>query len=106
MEPTTPLLPVPAEPPVPPEIGYVLAPYTATPVERALPWSQRLREHPLLRRSMTLTTLALLWEALARWTDNDLLLPTFTATAAAFAEGVASGETEPVLDAGPALAAA
>jgi NitT/TauT family transport system permease protein len=85
-------LPIAAEPPVPPEVEYVLAPYTATPVERALPWTQRMRGHPLLRRGVILAALALLWEALARWTDNDLLLPTFTATAAAFAEGIASGE--------------
>nr|WP_235971734.1 ABC transporter permease subunit [Azohydromonas caseinilytica] len=61
-------------------------------MERALPWTQRLRQNTLLRRAAILALLALLWEALARWTDNDLLLPTFGATAAAFAEGLASGE--------------
>jgi NitT/TauT family transport system permease protein len=33
-----------------------------------------------------------LWELAARWQDNDLLLPTFTATARALVEGLASGE--------------
>lgn len=36
--------------------------------------------------------LALLWEAVARWQDNDLLLPTFLQTARAFVDGIAGGE--------------
>lgn len=36
--------------------------------------------------------LAALWEAAARLAGNDLLLPTFTQTARAFAEGIASGD--------------
>jgi NitT/TauT family transport system permease protein len=39
-----------------------------------------------------LVVLAALWEVVARWTDNDLLLPTFLATAKALMEGLASGE--------------
>lgn len=81
-----------ADAPVLPETEYALEPCTAAPVERALPLAQRLRENALLRRGVILAALALLWEALARWTNNDLLLPTFSATAAAFAEGMASGE--------------
>ena len=84
--------PAAADAPILPEVEYELTPYTAAPVERELPWSQRLRDNTLLRRTAILALLALLWEALARWTDNDLLLPTFGATAAAFAEGLASGE--------------
>ncbi|WP_298232158.1 ABC transporter permease [uncultured Azohydromonas sp.] len=84
--------PAAANAPVLPEAEYALEPYTAAPVERALPLAQRLRENVVLRRGAILAALALLWEALARWTDNDLLLPTFSATAIAFAEGVASGE--------------
>ena len=41
---------------------------------------------------MILVTLALLWEVAARWQNNELLLPTFSATAQAFIEGFASGE--------------
>ena len=81
-----------ADAPVLPEVEYVLAPYTAAPVERALPWTQCLLDNALLRRGAILAALALLWEALARWAGNDLLLPTFVATATAFAEGIASGE--------------
>jgi len=36
---------------------------------------------------LILAALALVWEGLARWQDNDLLLPTFTQTARAFALG-------------------
>ena len=39
-----------------------------------------------------LAVLAALWELTARWQDNDLLLPTFTATARAFVDGIATGE--------------
>jgi NitT/TauT family transport system permease protein len=39
-----------------------------------------------------LLVLAVLWEAIARVQDNDLLLPTFLATARAFGEAMASGE--------------
>jgi len=34
----------------------------------------------------------LLWEIFARWQDNDLLLPTFSATTLALVDGLASGE--------------
>jgi NitT/TauT family transport system permease protein len=84
--------PAAGEPPVRAEVEFELAPYTAAPVERALPWTRRLADHALLRRAAILAVLALLWELLARWTDNELLLPTFAATARAFAEGLQSGE--------------
>jgi NitT/TauT family transport system permease protein len=44
------------------------------------------------RRLLILAVLAALWEALARWQANDLLLPTFLQTARALADGLASGE--------------
>jgi NitT/TauT family transport system permease protein len=44
------------------------------------------------RRVLILAVLAALWEALARWQANDLLLPTFLQTARALADGLASGE--------------
>ena len=34
----------------------------------------------------------MLWEIFARWQDNDLLLPTFSATTLALVDGLASGE--------------
>lgn len=51
-------------------------------------WSQSAP----LRKAVLLALLALLWEAVARWQDNDLLLPGFIATARAFVAGMADGE--------------
>jgi NitT/TauT family transport system permease protein len=45
-----------------------------------------------LRKTVLLALLAGLWELLARWAGNDLLLPGFLQTARAFVEGTASGE--------------
>ncbi|WP_454726609.1 MULTISPECIES: ABC transporter permease [Cupriavidus] len=81
-----------ATPVVRPEYELPLEPFTALPVTRALPWPQRLWQQGWLRKTLILVVLACLWEAIARVQDNDLLLPTFLATARAFAEGIASGE--------------
>lgn len=62
------------------------------PAERPLPFHERLWQHAWLRKTVLLAALALLWELAARWQDNDLLLPSFLQTAAAFFEGFASGE--------------
>jgi NitT/TauT family transport system permease protein len=45
-----------------------------------------------LRKGLLLVVLAGLWEAVARWQNNDLLLPGFVATGKAFYEGIISGE--------------
>jgi NitT/TauT family transport system permease protein len=79
-------------PPVRPETDWPLAPYTEGSVERALPWRTRLWQQAWLRKGLILAVLAVLWELLARWQDNDLLLPTFSATMRALVDGVASGE--------------
>ncbi|MBL0946253.1 MAG: ABC transporter permease [Hydrogenophaga sp.] len=71
---------------------HALPPLTDTPAERPLPWTTRLWGQGWLRKGLVLIALALLWETLARWQDNDLLLPTFTQTVRAFADGLASGE--------------
>ena len=44
-----------------------------------------------MRKLALLVLLALIWEVYARWLNNPLLFPTFTATLAAFAEAIASG---------------
>jgi NitT/TauT family transport system permease protein len=59
---------------------------------RTAPLSSRIAGHSWLRKGLVLALLALLWESLGRWQDNALLLPTFTQTAAALWEGLASGE--------------
>jgi NitT/TauT family transport system permease protein len=45
-----------------------------------------------LRKSALLLVLAIIWEAVARWQANDLLLPGALQTAQALAAGIASGE--------------
>jgi NitT/TauT family transport system permease protein len=79
-------------PPVRPETEWPLVPYTEGSVERALPLGTRLWQQAWLRKGLILAVLAVLWELLARWQDNDLLLPTFSATMRALVEGFANGE--------------
>ena len=45
-----------------------------------------------IRKGLLLVVIAILWEAVARWQNNDLLLPGVVATAKAFYEGILSGE--------------
>lgn len=45
-----------------------------------------------MRKGFLLIAIAILWEAIARWQNNDLLLPGVVATAKAFYEGVITGE--------------
>ena len=80
------------DPPVRQE--YVYATNTAAPraVDIPLPLTRRVWELAWLRKSVILILLAVLWEGVARWQDNDLLLPGFVQTAQAFVSGVASGE--------------
>lgn len=78
--------------PVRQEYEVQLEPLLSVPVERDLSLSQRLWQHGWLRKAVILIVIALLWEAVARYQDNDLLLPTFLQTAAALWEGLVSGE--------------
>lgn len=82
----------PLQPPLRPEYEQRLEPFTAMPIERRLPLLARLWTQDWMRKGAILLLLAVLWEAAARWQDNDLLFPTFTATARALVEGLASGE--------------
>ncbi|UNT13651.1 ABC transporter permease [Pseudomonas sp. I3-I5] len=74
------------------EYEVQLEPLLSVPVERDLSLTQRLWQHGWLRKAVILVVIAVVWEALARYQDNDLLLPTFLQTAAAFWEGLVSGE--------------
>jgi len=80
------------EPPVRAE--YELAPLARTgPAQHAIaPARRRVFEAGWLRKALMLIVLAVLWEAVARWQNNDLLLPGFVATAKAFYDGVITGE--------------
>ena len=79
-------------PPIRPEYDRALPPLVAAPVARALPLATRVWQQGWLRKGLILAILAAAWEALARYQDNDLLLPGFTATLSALAEGLADGE--------------
>ncbi|MEN5202043.1 ABC transporter permease [Pseudomonas wadenswilerensis] len=74
------------------EYEIVLEPLLSIPVERELPLGQRLWQQGWLRKGLILILLAVAWEAIARYQDNDLLLPTFVQTAAALYDGLLSGE--------------
>ncbi|TSP13334.1 ABC transporter permease [Cupriavidus campinensis] len=78
--------------PIRPEYELAHEPFTAVPLSRPLPFHRRLWQQGWVRKAVILLALAVLWEILARIQDNDLLLPTFLATARAFAEGIANGE--------------
>ncbi|NUT86056.1 ABC transporter permease [Pseudomonas corrugata] len=78
--------------PVRGEYEVDLQPLTHLPLERELPLGQRLWQQGWLRKSLILVLLALLWEGLARYQNNDLLLPGFLQTASALYEGLRSGE--------------
>jgi len=60
-------------------------------VEKPLSVWQRIGNVGAVRKLALLALLALIWEAYARWLGNPLLLPTFTSTASAFADAIASG---------------
>ena len=79
-------------PPVRPEIIHDLEPIgtvaALTPPSTATRWFRL----GWLRKALLLLALALVWEVVARWQDNELLLPTALQTARAFAAGMVSGE--------------
>lgn len=81
------------EPPVRPEYELPLtAGSAAAPsVRRAPPLVVAWRQG-WLRKSLLLVLLAVLWELVARWQNNDLLLPGALQTARALIDGIASGE--------------
>lgn len=60
-------------------------------VEKPLSGWERLGNVAAVRKLALLVLLALIWEAYARWLDNPLLFPTFSATIEAFIEAMASG---------------
>lgn len=60
-------------------------------VQKPLTTFETLYNQGWLRKLFVLFVLALLWEIYARWLDNELLVPTFLATAKALGHSVASG---------------
>ena len=80
------------EPPVRAEYERDTTAVQGGTLARTAPLSSRIAGQSWLRKGLVLAVLALLWEGLGSWQDNDLLLPTFTQTAAALWTGLASGE--------------
>lgn len=60
-------------------------------VEKPLTPFERLYNQAWLRKMLLIALLAVAWELYARHLDNELLVPTFSATMAAWWQGVASG---------------
>jgi NitT/TauT family transport system permease protein len=60
-------------------------------IQKPLTAFERLYNQDWLRKLFVLIVIAALWEIYARWLDNELLVPTFSATVRALADGVASG---------------
>ncbi|MDB5040759.1 MAG: transporter permease protein [Candidatus Eremiobacteraeota bacterium] len=59
--------------------------------KRLTTW-ETIANNGALRKLAILLVLALIWELYARWLNNQLLVPTFSATVQAFAAAVISGE--------------
>ncbi|WP_196216723.1 ABC transporter permease [Paracoccus shanxieyensis] len=83
--------PARAEPPVRPEYERPLEPLARSAAQAPLPLHRRLWQFAWLRKGLILIALALLWEILARWQGNDLLLPSFSQTLRAFFQDISSG---------------
>jgi NitT/TauT family transport system permease protein len=60
-------------------------------VQKPLTLFERLYNQNWLRKLFVLIVIAVCWEAYARWLDNELLVPTFSATVRALVDGIASG---------------
>jgi NitT/TauT family transport system permease protein len=60
-------------------------------VQKPLSTIERVYNQVWLRKLLILIALALIWEAYGRFLNNDLLFPTFSATARAFADAILSG---------------
>ena len=64
----------------------------STHVASTQPAGARIWSHGWVRKGLILVVLALAWQLAALWQDNDLLLPTFNASAQALVQGLVSGE--------------
>jgi sulfonate transport system permease protein len=83
----------PAVPPLRPEyLREVVAGDDIGVVQKPLTLWQTLMNQAWLRKAVILGVIAAAWEIYARQLNNPLLVPTFTATLDAFAEGIVSGD--------------
>jgi NitT/TauT family transport system permease protein len=89
---STPNRALPALPPVRAEYEHALQPVPPGGDSITLPLARRLADASWVRRTVIALLLIAAWEITARIVDNDLLVPTFGATLAAFVQGILSGE--------------
>jgi NitT/TauT family transport system permease protein len=73
-------------------IHLALSGDTVTVVQKRLSIGERLWNSPLLRKTVIILLLAIIWQGYARWLDNELLFPTLTATLQALARAIQIGE--------------
>ncbi|HEY2844982.1 MAG TPA: ABC transporter permease [Bryobacteraceae bacterium] len=74
-----------------PEKFYTIASAGFPVLEKSLSTWEKLYENTAVRKTVLLALLAGAWEIYARWLNNPLLVPAFSATVAAFFRAVASG---------------
>ncbi|SAK90625.1 binding-protein-dependent transport system inner membrane protein [Caballeronia arationis] len=79
-------------PPVRDEYIHALSASVEIEPDAPLPLARRIFAKTWIDRVLIAIVLILAWEAAARALDNDLLLPSFSATLAAFVQGLLSGE--------------
>ena len=75
-----------------PEAIYEVSTAGIGVVQRPLSVGQRLANNGALRKTLVLVVLALIWEGYARWLNNDLLFPTFSATLVSFTTSMLNGQ--------------
>ena len=80
------------DPPIRPEYELALALPQGVPAQARQPAAAAPLNLSWLRKAGILLVLAAIWEVLARWYGNDLLLPTALQTGRALVDGLASGE--------------
>ena len=64
----------------------------ASVVQKPLSVLEQVYNSAVIRKTVLVLLLALIWEGYARWLDNELMFPTLTATLAALWHGIVSGE--------------
>jgi NitT/TauT family transport system permease protein len=74
------------------EITTIQQASNAETSSESLGWHEKLANISLLRKSLILIVLAIIWQAVARYYNNPLLLPTFAETLEAIKVGVVSGQ--------------
>lgn len=66
----------------------------AITAQRPLSLFERLYNQSLVRKALLIVILALLWQGYAAYMDNELLLPTFSASMASFIRNISDGTLE------------